>query len=98
MTGDEFDLRAHESVFDRVDSLAVAAIPDDLWDATMVLLRLVMDDPDSCRRQGIRWPGSDVSAYRMSKLAGRYEVQVWWSMVDGRSFVGGLTFDPPLDA
>lgn len=98
MTGDGFDLRAHESVFDRVDSLAAAPIPDSVWDATMALLRRVMDDPDSCRRQGIRWPGSDVSAYRVSKMAGRYEVQVWWSIVDGRSFVWGLTFEPPIDA
>ncbi len=98
MINDEFELRAHDSVFDHVDLLAASPIPDSVWNATMSLLRLVMDDPNSCRHQGIRWPGSEVSGYRISKRTGPYEVQVWWSFVDGRSFVWGLTFDPPLDA
>jgi hypothetical protein len=90
-------LRAHESVHDRLDDLAAAAISDDLWSTAVDLLHRVMDDPDSCRTQAIRWPGSKVSGYRVTARCGRFDVHAWWSMVEGESYVWGVTFDPPLD-
>ena len=93
----DFELRAHDSVFDRLDELALAAVPQALWDAALELLHRVMTDPDSCRWQAIRWPRSEVSGYRVSAFCGAHEVQVWWSLVSGKPFVWGLTFEPPLD-
>lgn len=97
MADEDWVLHAHDSVHDGLDVLAGAAIPDQLWAAALELLQRVMDDPDSCRTQAIRWPTSSVSGYRVSARSGGFDVQVWWSIVEGRSFVWGLTFDPPLD-
>jgi hypothetical protein len=94
---DEWVLRAHDSVHDRLEHLEGAVIPDELWDTTIELLRKVMNEPDECRTQAIRWPGSDVSGYRVTRRSARYDVQVWWSFVNGESSVWGVLFDPPLD-
>jgi hypothetical protein len=90
-------LRAHDTVHDRLAHLAVASIPDELWESALDLLRQVMDDPDSCRTQAIRWPKSEVSDYRVTSRSGRFDVHVWWSVVEGESYVWGVTFDPPVD-
>lgn len=96
MTG-RWELRAHDSIHDRLEALEAGAIPDEVWDAALTLLETVMTDPDSCRAQGIRWPRSEVSGWRVTVRAGRYDIAVWWSVVEGASFVWGLTSDPPLD-
>ena len=97
MTAAPWVLRAHDSVHDRLAALATAAIPEELWSTTLDLLQRVMDDPDSCRTQAIRWPRSQTSGYRVTARSGTFDVQVWWSMVDGESYAWGVTFDPPLD-
>jgi hypothetical protein len=92
-----WDLRAHESARQRLDEIGRSTAPDRVWEALIALLRRVMDDPDSCRTQAIRWPRSDICAYRVSSRCEPYEIQVWWSKVNGASYVWGITFDPPLD-
>lgn len=97
MSGAQWELRAHESVHDRITYLSSAPIPEELWIVIVELMRRVMTDPDSCKRQAIRWPSSDISAYLVMARSQTCDVQVWWSFVDELPYVWALTFDPALE-